>query len=124
MFDFRDWYEQYAQPNPAKPWKAKKPDIIKYWSSLPPSIPIQPVNVVPKNYKGSTYMYDGVRVTGSHQFINGVVSRLKDIINYDGGNTKLFLRYHQQIDKKTNQPLPNSFVFYAQVRGEDGKVQK
>lgn len=120
MFEFRQWCEQYAPTT--KPWKVKKPDIIKYWSNLPASIPIQPVNIVPRNYKGSTYMYDGVRVTGSHQFINGVISRLKDIINYDGGNTKLFLRYHQQIDKKTHHPLPNSFVFYAQVRGQDGKV--
>jgi hypothetical protein len=68
-------------------------------------------------------MYDGIRVTGSHQFINAVVSRLKDILNYDGGNTKLFLRYHQQVDKKTQQPLPNSFVFYVQVRSKEDKGQ-
>lgn len=125
MSDFRNWCEQkdYTSPNPQKPWKAKKKEIVQFWKSLPGSIPIQPLNVVPDKYRGSTYMYDGIRVTGSHQFINAVVSRLKDILNYDQGNTKLFLRYHQQVDKKTEQPLPNSFVFYVQVRGKQEKVQ-
>ena len=125
MFSFRCWCEQedYISPNPQKPWKAKKDEIKQFWQSLPASIPIQPQNIIPGNYKGSTYMYDGLRVTGSHNFINAVVSRLKDILNYDEGNTKLFLRYHQQVDKKTQQPLPNSFVFYVQVRGKEDKVQ-
>lgn len=119
MLSFREWYDQTS---PEKPWKGKKKEILQYWQSLPPSIPIQPINIPPKNYKGPTTMFDGVRITGSHQFINSVASRLKDIINYDGGNTNLMLRYHQQVDKNTQQPFPNSFVFYAQVRGKD-KVQ-
>lgn len=126
MFSFKQWCEQeetYTAPNSEKPWKAKKDDVVKFWQNLPGSLPIQPLNIIPGNYRGSTYMYDGIRVTGSHQFINSVVSRLKDILNYDAGNTKLFLRYHQQVDKKTEQPLPNSFVFYVQVRGNKEKVQ-
>lgn len=122
MFSFRCYCEQenYVSPNPQKPWKAKKKEIEQFWQSLPGSMPIQPLNIIPNGYRGSTYMYDGARVTGSRQFINSVVSRLKDILNYDKGNTKLFLRYHQQVDKKTGQPLPNSFVFYVQVRGKEG----
>jgi len=125
MLSFRCWCEQgnYISPNTQKPWKAKKDEIKKFWQSLPASMPIQPLNVIPGGYKGSTYMYDGIRVTGSHQFINSVTSRLKDILNYDEGNTKLFLRYHQQVDKNTEQPLPNSFVFYVQVRGKEDKGQ-
>lgn len=121
MFSFKHWCEQAEFTQ--KPWKAKKKEIIQFWQSLPSSIPIQPLNIVPDDYRGSTYMYDGLRVTGSHQFINACASRLKDILNYDQGNTKLFLRYHQQADKKTGQPLPNSFVFYVQVRGKEDKVQ-
>jgi len=120
MLNFRSWCEQETPPD--KPWKSKKEEIVKFWKGLPGNMPIQPVNIPPQNYQGSTYMFDGVRITGSHQFINAVVSRLKDILNYDGGNTKLLLRYHQQVDKNTQHPLPNSFVFYAQVRGKD-KVQ-
>lgn len=123
MVNFKNWYEQqgYISPKPKKAWKGKKKEIVQFWKNLPGSIPIQPLNIIPDNYHGSTYMYDGIRVTGSHQFINAVASRLKDILNYDQGNTKLFLRYQQQIDKKTHHPLPNSFVFYVQVR--DNKDQ-
>ena len=116
MLSFKSWCEQQDHQ---KPWKAGKDEILQFWQALPPTTPIQPINLVPTNYKGSTYMFDGVRVTGSRQFINSVISRLKDIINYEEGNTRLFLRYHQQIDKKTQYPLPNSFVFYAQIRGRD-----
>lgn len=125
MFSFKNWCEQtnYMAQSPEKAWKSKKKDIVQFWQNLPGTIPIQPQNIMPDNYKGSTYMYDGIRVTGSRQFINGVASRLKDILNYDHGNTKLFLRYHQQVDKKTEQPLPNSFVFYVQVRGNKDKGQ-
>ncbi len=116
MLSFRNWCEQQE-----KPWNASKDEIVSFWQTLPASIPIQSLNVIPHGYRGSTYMYDGVRITGSQQFINAVISRLKDILNYDQGNTKLSLRYHQQVDKKTQQPLPNSFVFYAQVRGNEGQ---
>jgi len=114
---FRDWCEQnYTAPE--KPWKGKQEQILKFWQTLPPSIPIQPVNVPTSDHKGSTYMYDGIRVTGSQQFINSVISRLKDVTNYNNENTELMLRYYQQVDKNTEQPLPNSFVFYAQLRGK------
>lgn len=120
MLSFKNWCEQMQlAQNPAKPWKAKKQEIVKFWQSLPASVPIQPFNIIPGGAKGSTYMYDGVRVTGSHQFINSVVSRLRELLNYDQGNTKLSLRYYQQVDKNTEQPLPNSFVFYVQVRSKN-----
>lgn len=114
MLSFKNWCEERN----SLAWKAKKPDIVKYWNGLPPALPIQPVNVPPADYRGSTYMYDGIRVTGSRQFIDSVVSKLKDVLKYDEGNTKLMLRYYQQSDKNTNYPLPNSFVFYAQIRSK------
>jgi hypothetical protein len=121
MLDFRNWCEQqeFMSPTPEKPWMAKKKQIAQFWKNLPGSIPIQPTNIIPANYRGSTTMYDGLRVTGSHQFINSVASRLKDMLNYDQGNTKLSLRYSQQVDKNTEQPLPNSFIFYVQVRNKN-----
>jgi hypothetical protein len=115
MLSFKAWCEQ--QMNMAiKPWKADKKEIIGFWNTLPPSMPIQPFKIVPGEHHGSTYMYDGVRVTGTQQFINSVVSRIKDLLNYDKGETRLHLLYRQQVDKESQQPLPNSFVFYVQVR--------
>lgn len=118
MIDFRSWCEEKVS---SFAWKAKKPEIVNYWSKLPPSLPVQPFNIPPANYRGSSYMYDGIRITGSRQFIDSVASKLKDVLKFDSGNTKLMLRYYQQIDKNTDYPLPNSYVFYAQIRnkGED-----
>src|SRR3982750_2712743 len=114
MLSFKGWCEQNQIATSLKPWKAKKDEILQFWQKLPPSMPIQPFNIVPSDSHGSTYRYDGVRVTGTNQFINSVVSRLKDLVGYDQGNTRLQLLYRQQVDKQTQQPLPNSFVFYVQ----------
>lgn len=116
MLSFKGWCEEQAVQ---KPWKAKKEEILKFWQALPPSMPIQPTNVVPVYHQGSTYPYDGIRVTGSQQFINSVASRLKDMLNFEGQDKKLYLLYKQQVDKKTQFPLPNSFVFYVQARQRD-----
>jgi hypothetical protein len=114
MLSFRDWCEETQTA--LKPWKAGKDEILQFWTALPPTMPIQPYKIVPTDYKGSTYQYDGIRITGTQQFINSVVSRMKDLINYDQGQTKLHLLYRQQVDKDTKQPVPNSFVFYVQAR--------
>jgi len=117
MLNFKAWCEQFQQ----KPmvWKAKKKDILTFWQNLPGNMPIQPSKPVPFRHKGATYKYDGIRVTGSNQFINAAISRLKDLTNYEGDTSRLHLIYKQQIDKKTQYPLPNTFVFYAQARERD-----
>jgi hypothetical protein len=111
MISFRDWYEREE-----KPWEAKKPEILNYWKNLPNNVPIRSTAAIPHTHKGSSYKYDGVRVTGSGQFIHGVVSRLKDVMGYESDKTELQLTYRQQVDRKTEQPIHNSFVFYAQVK--------
>lgn len=118
MLNFKQWCEQESVIAP-KPWKAKKKEILDFWSNLPTGTAIVPFKPVPPNLQGSTYAYDGVRVTGSSQFVNSVISRLKDLRNYEAGDSKLHLIYKQQIDKKTQYPLPNSFVFYVQVQERD-----
>ena len=109
MLEFKQWVEVTQN------WKAKKKEIIPFWQSLPNS-PLIPYNIVPKDHLGSTHAYDGIRITGSHQFVNSAISKLKDMLNYEGERTKLHLLYRQQVDKNTQSPLPNSFVFYVQVK--------
>lgn len=113
--DFKLWCEGFKP----KPWKSKKEDVIKFWHDLPPSIPILPIKIVPRYYKGPTYRFDGVRVTGSHQFINSIMARLKDMLPYESQRSRLHTAYRQQINKKTEEPVPNSFVFYVQIRDRE-----
>jgi len=112
MLEFKQWLEA-AQ---TQAWRSKKKEIISFWKSLPNNLPLIPYNIVPKGHQGSVHAYDGIRVTGSRQFVNASISRLKDMLNYEADNTKLYLLYHQQVDKNAHNPMPNSFVFYVHVK--------
>lgn len=98
-----------------KPWKATKEEAIGHWQSLPPATPIQ-LHPIPPNHKGPTYRFDGIRITGSPGFIDSILSRLKDMLNYEGGQGRLEISYRQQVDSKTEQPITNTYVFYAQLK--------
>lgn len=117
MLDFKQWLEAESP----QIWKAKKREIISFWQSLPNNLPLIPYNVVPKGHQGSTHAYDGIRVTGGRQFVNATISRLKDLLSYEAKNTRLSLIYHQQVDKNTNMPMQNSFVFYVQTKERSKK---
>lgn len=116
MLSFSEWRNQ--QSTKPKPWKAKKDEILSFWQNLPNTLPVHPTNLIPPNHQGSTYKYDGIRVTGSSQFINSIISRLKNILPYNAGNSKLNVLYKQQVDKN-NYPVPTSFVFYVQVKDKN-----
>lgn len=120
--NFNDWLEQNigSTPIPNKPWKGTKKEVIQYWQSLPPGMPIPELKVIPSNHKGSTYSFDGIRVTGSPLFIKAVLSRLKDLLGYESGDKRLAIVYKQQVDSKTEMPIPNSYVLYLQLKERGG----
>lgn len=102
-----------------KPWKASKEEILQFWKSLPAnqSIAIKPIEY---EHEGSTIQEDGIRITGSKEFIASVLSRLKDFLPFENPNTKLMLAYRQS----PRSFLPggkNSYIFYIQImdRGKD-----
>ena len=82
---------------------------------------------VPKEHKGTRFDQDGIRVTGSPDFINGVVSRLKDMLQYyDNPSTKLDVEY-RQIETKEGEPsIRPIYVFYIHVlehKPENKKIE-
>lgn len=115
----------------SKPWKAKKEDVVKHWEELPPGLPMGQLRVIPKDHVGPTLSFDGLRIAGSPQFINYVLSRLKDVLAYESESSRLQLIYKQQVDNKTQQPVPQSYVLYLQVKSKESgpelekpKIQK
>lgn len=121
--NFKKWLgkkpllEFQSQYQPIKKWSASKDEIISLWKGLNPSMPL---NVAPisTQHKGSTYGEDGIRITGSTDFINSVLSKLKPFLSYETPNTKLAVSYREtqspsQIEKGN---LKKSFVFYIQVK--------
>lgn len=125
--EFQDWllneqdYQQAPemQQQPVTPvqkkWKATKEEIFQYWQSLQPDSPIA---VVPIAYKhaGSTYGQDGVRVTGSREFIGTVIARLKEFLNFETPNSKLQLVYRETESKNQIEDQNKTYVFYVQVK--------
>jgi len=105
--------KDYLKMHHIKPWKASKDEIIPFWKTLDSKT--TPLNMKPIDYehKGSTIQEDGVRITGSKEFISSVLARLKDFLPYENPQTKLMVAYRQS----PRSFLPgnkNSYIFYLQ----------
>jgi hypothetical protein len=121
MKTFLEWMEQTSPES--KTWKASKKEILTHWSQVPPGLPLTSIRTVPSSHKGSTITFDGLRITGSSQWIDFILSRLRDMLGYEGEQTRLQVIYKQQIDSKTQMGRPNSYVFYLQVK-QRGDTEK
>lgn len=104
-----------------KPWKAGKDEILKYWKGITGNLPIA-LKPIPYDHEGTTIQEDGVRITGSKEFITSVLSRLKDFINFENPNEKLVV-YYRQSPKSFVKGNKNSYSFYLQVK-ERGRKMK
>jgi hypothetical protein len=101
-----------------KPWKAGKEEITKYWKALAGNLPLA-LKPIPYDHEGTTIQEDGIRITGSKEFITSVLSRLKDFLTFENPNDKLVVSYRQS-PKSFVKGNKNSYSFYLQVK-ERGK---
>lgn len=111
-------WEKKAQQG--KPWKAKRKDVVDFWQQLKPNLPLQ-IKPIDPNHRGTRFQEDGLRITGSPEFINSVLSRIKDFLTYDTNPaTKLDVEYRQienQEGELYNKPV---FVAYVHVLRKTG----
>ena len=100
-----------------KPWQASRKQIIQYWTSLRNDIPIRMTPISPTHH-GSTYSEDGIRITGSANFITSILARLKEILSHDTQNAKLNLVYREtEASTKLPSGSPDaSYAFYLNLR--------
>ena len=100
-----------------KPWKASRTQIMQYWTALRNDIPIR-MTPIPANHHGSTYSEDGIRITGSANFITSILARLKEILSHDTQNAKLNLVYREtEASTKLPSGSPDaSYAFYLNLR--------
>lgn len=120
---FKEQQMQVTQPVIAdkgtekQKWSASKDDILSMWKTLPPNKPIiaKPISY---EHRGSTYGEDGIRITGSPQFISTVISHLKDFMTYETPQTKLAVSYREteSPSKLAAGQNKTSFVFYIAVK--------
>lgn len=94
-------------------WRLRKRDALQHWSGLEPNGEL-PMRAVPYKTAGPKYGYDGIRIDGSREFIDGVLARLRDLIGHENGQTRLELNYTEIADRETRLPTGN-FVCYVRV---------
>lgn len=110
MMTFREFIENKPK---AKPWIAKKKDVVELWNSLRPDLPLNPTPVS-KFHSGNRFDQDGVRLTGSSQFINSVLGRLKPLLFYaDHPHLALDVKYRQIVRDDVSDK--SSFACYLNV---------
>lgn len=108
-------FKEYLSEQNGEPWHAKRSDILKNWSTIRPNMPIV-AEAVPVGHKGTRYDFDGIRVTGSVSFISAVMSRIKDLLQYESTpGTKLDVEYRQVATKSGDAKAIPKFAFYVHV---------
>lgn len=102
----------------------KKAEFLKHLAGIQKQgpKPLKP-DPVPYKHSGSTYDEDGIRITGSQDFIDSVLSRLSDLLDFENEDTRLQVAYNEAKDHVSGAPL-GSFCCYLQVheRGNEAKV--
>lgn len=106
-------FREFVETKKIKPWIAKKKDVLQLWNSVRPDAPLNP-NPVSKYHSGNRFDQDGIRITGSSQFINSVLGRLKPLLFYaDHPHLDLDVKYRQVPKKDVSDSA--SFACYINV---------
>jgi hypothetical protein len=75
-----------------------KESVLKLWQTLKPG-KLKP-EPIPYKHSGSTIEQDGIRICGSPEFIGAVMERLKDLLEYEGQQTRLGIAFSELSDKQ------------------------
>jgi len=100
----------------------EKEPFLKHWSKLRANQKLAP-KPVQYAHEGSTYAEDGIRITGSKAFVDSVLSRLKDLLVFDGEGTRLQVVYKKSMDRESGKTL-TSYNCYVQVHERGGVTAK
>lgn len=105
----------------------KKAQFLEHWRKLRDQrrglqSPIE-IRPIPYAHKGSTFAEDGIRITGSAEFIDSVLARLTDLLEHENSDTRLQTSYQESTDRETGLPT-GSFQCYIQVRerGREARI--
>lgn len=79
-----------------------KSQLLDHWRKLEPNQPVAP-EPIPYGHEGSTYGADSIRVTGSPEFVDAVLSRFQDLLAHENGRTRLQVSY-QRVKPRDDKP--------------------
>jgi hypothetical protein len=105
-----------------KPQRLDKAQALKHWRTLEPVDPAPAMEAIPYKTTGSKYGYSGIRIDGTREFIDAVLSNLKSLTQHENGRTRLELNYTEVIDRESGYPTGN-WVCYVRVHERSRQVQ-
>jgi hypothetical protein len=92
----------------------RKWESLRIWQQLPENMELTPAPI-PYKHTGTTIDEDGVRITGSYEFITAVMSRLKPLLQYEAGGTRLGIAFSELTDKVTGARMAGRYRCTIQV---------
>jgi hypothetical protein len=100
----------------------EKEPFLRHWAKQRAN---QRLNPKPVRYthEGSTYAEDGIRITGRKAFVDSVLSRLKDLLQFESEETRLQVVYKKSTDRESGKTL-TSYNCYVQVHARGGVPAK
>jgi hypothetical protein len=106
-----------------KPKRLAKEKMLAHWESLEVVDPAESVRAIPYKMEGSKFGMDGIRIDGSRQFIDAVLSQLKGLLVWENVVARLGVNYTECCDRETREPN-GDWVCYIRVhqRGHEGAI--
>lgn len=107
----------------------KKSETLAQWQNMPERQPmLKHMNPIPYKARGSTYGACGIRIDGTPEFVEAVLSNLKELIAGENHHTRLALARNVVDGSGIGKDLPNAEnkaeVCYIRlhVRGHEGQM--
>ena len=103
--------------------RLNKSEALQHWNGLEQAAPAPLMQPIPYKTTGSKYGYSGIRIDGSRDLIDAVLSNLKTLLGHENGSTRLELNYTEVTDRDTGVPTGN-WVCYIRVheRGREAQM--
>ena len=110
----------------------EKTDALRRWQNLTPDQPILPhFTPIAADARGSTFGACGIRISGNPEFIDAVLSRLKDLLAAEAGSTRLNLSRQPvktvaigDVEKKWNNADTDAETCYIQIRERTARTRQ
>lgn len=106
-----------------------KSETLEHWNDIPENQPmLKHMTAIPYKAKGSTYGTCGIRIDGNPEFVDAVMSHLKELIAGEGVETRLQLSRNKVDGSKLGKSFANrdadAECVYIRLceRGDEGKI--
>ena len=106
-----------------KPKRFTKEEALAHWEGLSRVNPAKKMSVIPYRASGSKYGTCGIRIDGTREFIDAVLSNLKSLLTLENDLTRLELNYTEITTKDGNYPT-GDWVCYIRCheRGREARI--